>query len=283
MAYITTVTPYFNRPEMLKLWKRSVSNSDPGIWEHRLYVLGEESRQQVEKHAPWPEHVVISFHPHNPEEGPFTIGHWHNRGAREADSTWFMKLDADVFAFPSFWLAMEEELGRMEAKNNPALWCNVGFFYLTRMATDMARRSALNDRTEDYFRCNLNSVRWTHKPHLPAASQFICRRETYLELGGCHPDFKGYGWEDYQQLYMLERNFQGKPLYKPGELQLDTITGTLREDLSRSRARALYKKDPRLSLFHQRHPRAPASSAYRSFTAHNRKVLLDYVTRLEVA
>jgi len=109
----------------------------------------------------------------------------------------------------------------------------------------------------------------------PAASNFICRRGDYLKLGGCDARFKGYGWEDYQQIYMLERHQQGQdPL--PGILTARTVTQRCRDEISRRKAKELYDKDRMLCLIHRWHP-SSLDPSYKASMDHNRAVLLDWI------
>src|SRR5207253_2177013 len=110
--------------------------------------------------------------------------------------------------------------------------------------------------------------------HEPAGSNFICRRSDYLKLGGCLETFRGYGWEDYQQLYMLEKHQQGKdPL--PGRVTPDNVTARCRDEISRPKAKELHGRDRWLVLLHRWHGTAPNKTM--EGMGRNRAILFDYV------
>jgi predicted glycosyltransferase involved in capsule biosynthesis len=195
------------------------------------------------------------------------IGHWHNIGARMASSEWIMKLDVDTLPNPRYF----KELLPLLAFAKPREWFNGGMIYLNPKASSLLATKDLTERS--YMEITENPGFYSSASYLrPAGTNFICRRQEYLDLGGCDERFRGYGWEDYQQIYMLERHQRGaNPL--PGRVDLKNVTWRCRDEISRAKAWELFQKNRWLCLLHRWHPRGP----YRSAMADNRTVLLDHI------
>jgi hypothetical protein len=129
----------------------------------------------------------------------------------------------------------------------------------------------------DTYRALYNTAIAVDKYKGPKASNFICRRQDYLDLGGCDARFRHHSWQDYQQIYMLEKYQQGKdPL--PGEITSGNVTDRCRDEIGRPKALELFQKDDRLCLLHHWH--APGSTPRylsREGMDANRKILLEYI------
>ncbi len=264
MAKITTITTYWKRPDVLPIWLEAVRGSTTRDVEHLLFFVGEEPPPIPDP----PEGLrVVEV----PRTDPFSIGHCHNIGARLANTEWIMKIDVDTL--PS--LLFFRKLIPLIDGARPRVWFNCGMLYFKAIYAGML--SAANmpiGSTLHHMVCRNMGLYSAFGYDLPAATNFICRTQDYLNLGGCDQRFDGYGWEDYQQIYMLERHQQGKdPL--PGLVTFDNVTQRCRDEISRRKAKELYQRDETFCLFHRWHP---MSSKDRRLMDKNRRLLLDYIT-----
>jgi len=192
---LTTITPYWNRPGMLSGWIKAVKGASVPEVSHLLYFAGEK--------VPYWVLEEIGSAPIKPifwsREPGQSIGAYHNLGATQADSKWIMKLDVDTVPNESFFRSLVPVL----QSAGPREWFNVGMLYLSKNTTD---RLAYPVSDSDYNRIILTPRLYTaSNGWYPQATNFVCRRETYLNLGGCSGKFQHYGWEDYQQIYALEK------------------------------------------------------------------------------
>lgn len=264
---LTTITPYWNRPSTLRAWFKGVEGATiPGV-EHRLVVIGDETLPRI------PDFVQME----RKEQNLASIGHWHNHVAATCKSEWIMKLDSDTIPNMEFFKTLLPVL----ASAVPHEWFNCGMVYanVKTSQTTLADHS-LPLQVGIYDMLMGHRQPWTDGAYnYPAATNFICRREDYLMLGGCEPGFRGYGWEDYQQIYMLEKWQRGMdPL--PGEVNLENVTHRCRDEISRPKARTLWQTHPRLALLHRWHSLSP-TPGYRSrkHMDANRSILLNYIRR----
>lgn len=200
-----------------------------------------------------------------------SIGHAHNFGAKRATTEWIMKLDVDTLPSLNFFSDLLDVLAGAKERE----WFNCGMVYFRQaMSTHYLSKDKMP--LSPGFVENVTTQLPTYSTGsytLPSATNFICRRADYLALGGCDPRFDGYGWEDYQQIYMLERYQLGRdPLL--GVVTLDNVTRRCRDEISRKKARELFERNRTLCLFHRWHPPAEKN---RAKVDANRKVLFDYI------
>jgi hypothetical protein len=185
-----------------------------------------------------------------------------------------MKLDIDTLPNTGYF----HQLIPLLKQAPPRMWFNGGMVYVNRLTSLAMLPNGVPLFTHDLIMGNRRT--YCTGPYLdPAASNFICRKEDYLSLGGCDERFQGYGWEDYQQLYMLERHWrQADPL--PGPVTLENAPRRCRDEISRPKARELWQRDKRLCLLHHWHP-GSKGTAYKnpSTLANNRRILLDNILK----
>lgn len=195
-----------------------------------------------------------------------SIGECHNLGVRQADSEWVMKLDIDTLPNENFF----KELLPVLQSALPCQWFNVGMIYLKRSSSTW--NYGLSGR--DYLGIMHDRMGHSEFSYIwPAGTNFLCRRQDYLDMGGCAPGFTGWGWEDYQQLYGLELQERGRdPL--PGRLDLGNATQRCRDEIARPKARQLWEDNHWLCLLHRWH--APAPRVHTD-VCHNRQMLLDWI------
>jgi len=261
---ITTITPYWDRPEMLKVWLEAIRGATTSEVEHILFFVGDDA--PVISNPP-PGLRIVKF----PRGKTFSIGHCHNMGARLANTEWIMKLDVDTLPSLMFF----RELKAVMEDAGPREWFNCGMLYFKQVFT----HSLLTlDRVPigpafQHMVCQNMRAYSANGYHLPAATNFICRTQDYLDLGGCDKRFHGYGWEDYQQIYMLERYQQAKdPL--PGLVSLDNVTRRCRDEISRRKAKELFDRNETFCLFHRWHKNVVKD---RTLIDKNRRVLYENV------
>jgi hypothetical protein len=263
MAKITTITSYWERPDILPVWLEAVRGSTIPEVEHILFFVGDPA--PAIPNPPKRLRVVdIS------KTDPFSIGHCHNIGARMANTEWIMKIDID--SLPS--LMFFRKLIPLIEGALPREWFNCGMLYFKAIYGGMLgiHNVPVGPAFHHMVCQNMRSYS-AFGYDMPASTNFICRTQDYLGLGGCDKRFDGYGWEDYQQIYMLERYQQGKdPL--PGPVTFDNVTQRCRDEISRSKARELYQRDEVFCLFHRWHS---ICSKNRQQMDKNRQLLLDYI------
>lgn len=267
---LTTITPYWKRPEMLRIWLAALKGATlPGL-RHLVFFIGENVPDWVRKEYS----SNFQFYQFDEAPGDLSIGHYHNIGAKIADSEWMMKLDVDALPNTRYF----KELLPILQSAGPREWFNGGMMYATEN-TSMALLSLnMMPLSEELYQTLMsNRLRYFGSNTGPAATNFICRTKTYLSLGGCDEGFRGYGWEDYQQIYMLERHErQANPL--PGAVTLENVTRRCCRDISRPKARGLLVRSFWLALLHRFHLSSP-DEGYKSHEGmlRNRQVLLDYI------
>jgi hypothetical protein len=264
---LTTLTPYWGRPEILKVWLQAVRAASIPDVHHILLLVGKNDQElRPPEDNPWIRFIRCEG---GEVEIP-SIGYFHDIGARLADTEWIMKMDVDAIPHVDFFRHLLPHL--QTAK--PREWFNIGMFYMKECNCGVL--TGLN-----YVRyCTVvRSIRnYSASTYLmPGGSNFVCRREEYLRLGGCDRRFKGWGWEDYQQMYALEAHQLGRdPL--PGQLDIGNVTQRCRDGIARPKAKAIFQLDVGLSLFHHFHSCKP-QSGYKTgaISERNRKILLEYI------
>ncbi len=266
---LTTITPYWGRPEALLTWLVAIRNAYVPEIHHILLFVGESVPTGLITN-PNIKMIGCQVDKDHPRE---SIGFYHNMGAQLANTSWIMKLDIDAIPHAGYFKALLPVLRQAKERE----WFNGGMFYINKAASVQLQR-VLDEK--HYIQIlhdikNCSSSRYM----LPAATNFICRKADYLLLGGCDRGFKGYGWEDYQQIYMLERHFLGRdPL--PGPITMGNVTIRCRDEISRPKAAELFVRNHKLALLHHWHP-GSNDKHYKAdaILDGNRVVLFDYIQR----
>lgn len=271
---LTTITPVWQRPESLQVWIKALKAATQWGVHHIVFFVGERipdwwEQEKCEQHNIWGIPV--------PEPPGNSIGYYHNKGAEIADSEWIMKLDVDAIPNTRYF----SELRRMIEQANPREWFNCGMLFMSRGASgahlDLNRMPLT---PEAYTRIMLNARGMAQGSYAkPEASNFCCRRVEYLALGGSDPRFKNWGWEDYQQIYMLEKHWRGcDPL--PGLVDISNVTQRCRDEIGRPKANELYLRNRWLCLLHRWHPPSPTPGYKSSEQSHqNRKLVLEHILK----
>lgn len=275
MNTLTVLTPYWQRPKMLPIWlaamRGAMMRAAPEVRALVMFV-GESVPEWVLNEYgrdPMFHFIVMEDQP-----GVLSIGHYHNEGAKMAQSEWMMKLDIDTLPNVRYFQELLAVLGTAKSRE----WFNGGMIYATlAMSHSLLSKDRMPLSEMDYSTVMANTRAYALPgKQTPQSTNFICRRQDYLKLGGCDPGFRGWGWEDYQQIYMLERWQLGiDPL--PARVSLSSVTQACRDVISRPKAKQLLERSPWLCLIHHWH--AKTGGAYRSqqTSAANRKVLYDYI------
>jgi hypothetical protein len=246
MPILTTITAYWNRPKMLHAWVKAMKGAMHPDVVHHVFFVGESIDPIVTKAGMMATGVGMQ----KGEQRP-SIGHIHNIAATLVSTPWMMKLDVDAFPHIGFFGSLLPVLAQAKERE----WFNAGMFYLNQQSSEtFLTPTALPLETDTYLDIVRHLDRYSASSyHWPAASNFVCRTADYQATGGCSPKFRGWGWEDYQQLYALERLHRGSdPL--PGTISIHSVTNRCRDEISRPKARELYLKEPVLALLHHWHP-----------------------------
>ena len=269
---LTTITPYWDRIDTLRVLLKALNGAGVLGVRHLFMCVGPPTRELIQlRDEQDPRFIEFLFVGGVP--GDLSIGHYHNIGASMCNSEWIMKLDVDTIPHVSFFhhlLALLDTAGDRD-------WYNVGMFYALQDISELLLSLGEMPLKEEIYHRIVSGKKHTFQLPFPAGSNFVCRRESYIALGGSLPGFRGYGWEDYQQLYMLEEHrLQGNPL--PGVVSLVNVTQRCRDELSRKKAAELLSKDPALALLHRWHS-VSTNTRYRNTlrSQENRTILLEYI------
>jgi len=276
---LTTITPYWGREQTLGVWLAAVKGATlPGL-KHIVFFVGEPVPDWIQKeYGSDPQfhfEVCLSDRP-----GDLSIGHYHNLGARMTETKWMMKLDVDTLPNERYFKELLTVL-RVSDRTFVKQWFNGGMIYVSQAASATYLTREKMPLSEEVYQKIMGDQRTYCGSRLtgPCATMFICRTETYLELGGCDERFRGYGWEDYQQIFALEWHERGRdPL--PGVVTFETVHRRCCHEISRVKARQLLNRSPWLCLLHRFHP-SSSDRLYKSpeVMRRNREVLLDNVMR----
>lgn len=268
---LTTITPYWGRPDALAPWIIALKAASRPWVKHIVIFVGENPPGYW---SGFTDSTNITGHLRT-EKPEMSIGYYHNLGARYADSEWIMKLDIDVIPHVDFFDALRPRLETARPKD----WFCVGMFHLNQTATRLMVTPPHLPLNAEKYRLLCDNIRGFSEQHhktLPVGTQFVCRRDEYLFLGGCDDKFRHYGWEDYQQIYMLEQARLGaNPL--EGPVTIMNVTQRCRDEISRARAAELFRSDNRLALVHRWHPRGSPNPKYLSYLNENKRVLYEYI------
>lgn len=256
---------------MLEKWLVAIGGADHTEVAHILYVVGDEPPI---KDIP----SSVEIERCQGLGGVQSIGHYHNFGAEQANSEWIMKLDIDTFPHVNFFPPLLEILEHARPKE----WFNVGMIYVNR-AFSLGNLSV--DRlplTTAHHMDLVNKRRMISEKKDypdPQATNWVIRKSDYQAFGGCDPRFRGYGWEDYQQIYAMERQWRGQdPL--PGHLDLGNVTRRCRDEIARPKALQLFERNFQLCLLHHWHSDRVSAPPYKAHVSDNKKVLLDCIQKL---
>jgi len=264
MPKLTTITSCWGRPEALAVWLEAIKHASSKDVEHLLFFVGEKA--PVIHDGPANLRVV-----EYPQPSAFSIGHAHNMGARLANSEWIMKIDVDTIPHLGFF----HELLPVLEEAEPREWFNVGMLYFKKaFNAALLTKSNMPIGVAAHGMFAANPRTYSQMSYFkPAATNFVCRTQDYLDLGGCDDRFNGYGWEDYQQIYMMERWQRGEdPL--PGPLHEHNVTQRCRDELSRPKALEMFRRPEMFFLYHRWHAMSPKPP---HIIAANRRVLLENI------
>lgn len=264
---LTTITPYWGRPEMLKKWVRALEGARvPGETSHILFCVGGDVLPELVQKSSF-------IHAYRCEGPPAGIGHYHNMGVELVHTPWVMKLDVDTIPHIGFFRALLRTLHQAPLK----AWFNVGMIYLSPQDSaaelSLGRLPMEESRHAEIIK---DLVRYSSAAYkAPQATNWVCRKADYQRMGGCDECFRGYGWEDYQQIYGLESQERGEDAL-PGVTTLENITHRCRDEIARPKALQLFTQDSRLCLLHHWHP-VSADHGYRAHMNANRDLLFHWV------
>lgn len=262
---------------MLRIWFAAVAGATCNDFRHIVLFVGEPVPDWVQaQYGEDPRFKLVSFPVDTP--GHFSIGHYHNMGALLATTEWMMKMDVDTIPNVRYF----QELTGLLVTAKPREWFNGGMVYVSEASSAQFLKAEQMPLREEVY----NTIMGNTRAHCggqcfgPSATNFICRRKDYLMLGGSDERFRGYGWEDYQQIYTLEHYFLGRdPL--PGDLQESQVTRRCCGEISRPRAHGLWKRNRWLCLLHHWHQASP-DTRYKSHAGMiaNRKILLQCINQI---
>ena len=272
---LTTITPVWGRDQMFQKWCRHMRAAQHPQVRH-LVVLVNEKIPSWWWELGLPSNFVLREVWSNVSN--VSIGAHHNFGAEESRSEWIMKLDVDTIPHVNFWQALLPVL----EKAAPRQWFNVGMGYMTQRVSE----SVVSGFTSSHLTGEV-VVRMLQSPRdyfanwrgSPAGTNFVARREDYLLQAACDPRFRGYGWEDYQQIYDLERFEIGGDPFCGTSVTYQNVTRLCRDVIGMRKAAELLSKNGCLCLLHHWHPVGSGLYRNRGQMDRNRAVLLEHCSR----
>lgn len=265
---LTTITPVWGREQELKRWVAYVKAALHPLVSHQLLFMNEDVPAWI-----WEQGLPSSI-----KVNPFksfpnaSIGHAHNAGAMIARTEWIMKLDVDTIPHQDYW----GDLLRVLRDAGPRKWFNAGMGYLSQAATRTLPADLQLDAV--LYMCARPSAYFQNWKGAPTGTNFVCRRQVYLDHARCDNRFRGYGWEDYQQLVRLHWHELGEHPFKAMGVvpTAGNVTQLCRDRIALPKSRALFEMDRGLCLMHCWHPKGGGSYRNPRQMTLNRQVLLEH-------
>lgn len=259
---------------MLRVFLHHLKNAAHPLVQHLVFILEtNEAEQATLERLVAGTNISLVF---GKERLP-SIGRYHNLGFSLVQTEWAMKLDVDAMPHAQFFQLLVQVLENASERE----WFNVGMFYLSAnrsiLLLGTATRPNKLTAIEVAAVAQNPSLYGNSKYQGPGGSNFVCRRKLYLSLGGCSDRFIGWGWEDYQQMAMLDYAWRGHCIL-PRPILLSNCANLVRDVISRPAAKRLIDLDAGLCLLHHWHPRE--LGAYVAHVEENRKALFDYLAGL---
>jgi predicted glycosyltransferase involved in capsule biosynthesis len=260
---LAIITPYRERLESLRAFVDSVRDVSKDEVEFLLVVLG-DANLEVETLC---RSAGVRHHFVN-HSGPFQIGQALNIGATVSTADYILKQDIDLIGYDGFYLDLLEFMNRNLKGERDFL--NLGYYYMT----DAYTKQFLSGRVSKALLQNIQP-RDLDQFGIPCGSAFLVNRKHYLSFGGTHSGFKGYGWEDYYVLYMLQTLKQ--PEFRLKEYSLRSITDRCRDEIARPLNRIT--NGASLIFFHRWHRRID-DNGYMQYVEANRRLLFRLVCEI---
>ena len=262
MKTVSVLIPYRNRLDTFRVLADNVSVVDKANVEFHVISMG-DSDPLVSVLC---KRSGLHYH-YLPHVEMFQIGLAHNFGATIATGQYILKQDVDCLPYDGFYDQVLTFIA--DELTEPRAWANVGVYY----CNEWFSKTYLTGRiTRDIY----DLAKDAHKASCNYASGncFLANREDYLQIGGCSERFRGWGWEDCQVAYCLEKSYN--PEFRLSAYELETIIDVCRDEITRPKNRATYQRD--IVFLHKWHDPRSDEARYKEFGEHNRKVLLDVVT-----
>ncbi len=193
---LTVIVPYRNRLENLLVFAKCIELVDKAQVDFLLISLGDDS-PEVQRICV--EAGIKYFY--EADLGMFRIGHAHNIGARLAKTPYIMKMDVDLLAFTGLYEQIAERL--IGIKNRHTYFVP-GCYFAGREFSEKYLNGMVTLEHIDQLK-RFPEQREKILSGRPEGTMFIINREHYLEFGGCHEEFSGHAWEDYQVIYCAEK------------------------------------------------------------------------------
>lgn len=255
---------------MLETWLAAIEGARHPLVKHCIAFVGEDPPEDMTTRL---TAANIRATVHRDAPGRRSIAHYHNLMIRSAETEWVMKLDVDCMTHQGFFKALCGVLARAEEGD----WFNCGMLYVNQ---DVSQKVLVPERmplTESACMGLVTAGKRVSSflSGKLGGSNFICRKDDYLRSGGGDGRFRGWGWEDYQQMYMLELGRLGRcPL--PGRVDITNVSNRCRDEICLPKIAELRIIDPSAVLLHKWHAAAKGTD-YRSYSAANKEVLLSYI------
>lgn len=267
MKELAVLIPYRSRFENFKVLIENLMMVDKTSIDFHLISLG-DSDPRVKKLC----NVGGLIYHYLPYTDVFSIGVAHNYGATISKSEYILKQDVDCLPFAGLYNKILSHI--LTLRSNQKSWSNIGFFYCNKEFSITHLNGIISNDLYEQVKNNDN-LKETLK--YACGNNFLVNREHFLKIGGCSQLFKGWGWEDYQVLYFLEKYYN--PNFSLSEYKIDSITQKCRDEIARPKNQITNQKN--IIFLHKWHDPMNNESQYMSFVETNKLHLLYLVSNLK--
>lgn len=264
---ISVVIPYRNRQDNLEVLLSNLKNVSTTYVDFHLISLGDANTLLSKKC----EDAGVNFH-YQDYQGLFSIGKAINTGAKLVKGEYILKQDVDCLPYPGLYEKLVEHT--ISIDDNKFAWANIGVYYCNSYFSQKYLHGPVTYET--YLNAKYNDS-YKEKLKIACGNCFLVNREHYLEIGGISDRFHGWGWEDYQLLYYLEKAFN--PAFKLSSYNERSVVKNCREELARPKNAFTNELD--LIFLHRWHDKAKDEKNYRKYTQSNRELLLELVSKFK--
>lgn len=263
MTRLAILIPYRHRLTNLRILLSNIRQVRARNLEFHLISLGDSS-DEVRLLC---ESANVNYH-FVAHDRVFQIGVALNYGAKCTTADYILKQDVDCLPPPGFYdrvLMYIDELA-----HDPKAWANVGVFYCNRWFSNKFLNELVSEKT---YLLAKHKSRFKERLKNACGNCYLVQRLHYLALGGCSERFIGWGWEDYQVAYFLEKALH--PHFELSSHELPTITAVCRDEIARPKNALTNARD--IVFLHRWHDPGENPPEYGAYIDHNRRILWELI------
>lgn len=269
MITLSVIIPYRNRISNLRCLADNLAYVQKHNIEFHLISLGDRREEVVAlcKRSGLNYHY-LDYH------NVFNIGLAHNYGATLSVGEYILKQDVDCIPYVGFYVELLNHIDTL--RSNKKLWSNLGVFY----CNERFSKECLSDIvTKEIYNQAKHNPDCKEEIKFACGNCFLVNRNHFIEIGGCSKSFEGWGWEDYQVCYFLEKSLN--PQLTLSSCTLETIVSVCREEIARPKNKSTNEKD--LVFLHKWHDNKENDPTYNNYIEKNRNTLLKSILNFNLA